>query len=99
MRDYMHARRVEPHEEGLAILFSLVDEVNREVPNFVVNCFHPLWVKRTRVLDLLLSDLAPARLGSRIVRGRRPAMHHVSRSDGVQQILGVVRMGWIFHCI
>ena len=61
MRDDVHARRVEPAEERLAVLLRLVDERQGEVADLVVHGFHPLGIERAGVLDLLLADLAPAR--------------------------------------
>ena len=42
-------------------------------------------IQRAGVLDLLLADLAPARLHGRVVRVRRPAVDHVARTDFVHQ--------------
>ena len=62
MRDDVHSRRVEPQEKRLVGLASLVDELQRVVENFVIHGLHPLGIEFPGVLDLLLADLAPARL-------------------------------------
>jgi hypothetical protein len=62
VRDDVHARGVEPQEEGLAVLPGLVDERERVSQDLVVHRFHAFRTQLSRVLDLLLPDLAPARL-------------------------------------
>ncbi len=62
MGDDVHASRVEPDEERLAVGLGLVDELQREVADLVVHGFHPLRTEFAGVLDLLLADLAPARM-------------------------------------
>ena len=54
-------------KERLVVLLGLVDELEREVENFVVDGFHPLRIERAGVFDLLFADLAPARLHGRVV--------------------------------
>ena len=71
-----HARRVEPDEERLVVPLGLVDEVERDLQDFVIHRLHPLWIERPGVFDSLLADLAPARLHCRIVHVRRPGVHH-----------------------
>ena len=61
VRDDVHARRVEPDEERLAVGLGLVHEFERQIADFVVHRFHPFGIERAGVLDLLLADLAPAR--------------------------------------
>ena len=61
MGDDVHARRVEPAEERLAVLLGLVHELDGEVADLVIHRLHPLRIKRAGVLDLLFADLAPAR--------------------------------------
>ena len=84
VRDDVHARRVEPHEERLAVLLGLVHEVDGEVANLVVDGLHPLGIERAGVFDPLLADLAPARHLGRVVRVGGPAVDHVARADDVQ---------------
>ena len=99
MRDDVHARRIEPAEERLAVLFGLVDEIDGQVADFVIHCLHPFGIERAGVLNLLFADLAPARHLRRVVRGRGPAMNHVARADLIQQVLRVVGMRRVFHRI
>ena len=73
VRDDVHAGRVEPEEERLAVGLGLVHELERVVEDLVVHGLHPLRIERAGVLDLLLADLAPARLHGRVVRVGRPA--------------------------
>src|SRR3990170_4495531 len=49
----MHARRVEPDEEGLAVLDRLLDELLFGGVDFQINGWHPCLGERTGVLDLL----------------------------------------------
>ena len=72
MREQVHVRRVQPYEERLAVLLLPLDEVGGRSDEFVVAGFHPLLGERTGVLDLLLADLAPARLHGRIILVGRP---------------------------
>ena len=97
MRHDVHARRVEPDEERLAVLLGLVHEIDGKVANLVVHGLHALGIERAGVLDLLLADLAPARLLGRIVDVGRPAVDHVARADDVQQVLRIVGMRRVFH--
>ena len=99
MRDDVHARRVEPDEERLAVLLGLVHEIDGEVANLVVHRFHALGIERAGVLDPLLADLAPARHLRRIVFVGGPAMNHVARADDIQQVLRIVGMRRVFHRI
>src|SRR5512137_99860 len=67
VRDDVHARRVEPAEERLAVRLGLVDELQGEIADFVVHRFHALGIERAGVLDFLLADPAPARHLGRVV--------------------------------
>src|SRR5215468_182869 len=80
VRDDVHARRVQPQEERLAVRPRLVYELERVGEDLVVHGLHAIRTQRTRVLDPLLADLAPARLLGGIVHGGGPAMHHVART-------------------
>ena len=91
MRDDVHARRIQPAEERLAVLLGLVDELDRQVADLVIDGLHPLGIERAGVFDLLLADLAPARHLGRVILVRRPAVNHVARADDVQQFLRIVR--------
>jgi hypothetical protein len=63
----MHPGRVPLKEEGTLSCHLALHEVDRGVHRLVVDCLHPLFGKRARVLDLLLTDLAPPRVDGRIV--------------------------------
>ena len=97
MGDDVHAGRVEPDEERLAVLVGLVDEVEGKVADLVIHGFHALGIERAGILDLLLADLAPARHVRRVILVGRPAMNHVARTDDIQQVLRIVGMGRVFH--
>ncbi len=99
MRDDVHARRVEPAEERLAVLFSLVDEVEGQVADFVIDRLHAFWIKRAGIFNPLLADLAPARHLGRVIDVGRPRVNHVSRANDIQEFLRVVGMRRVFHRI
>ena len=84
-------------KNGFLSVLRLVDEGQRLVADLLVDGLHPLRIERARVLDLLLADLAPARLDGRIVGVGRPGMDHVARPDDVQQILRIVRVRRVLH--
>ena len=54
MREDMHARRIEPHEERLLSLDLALDEVLAGREEFLVDGLHALGVERTGVLDLAI---------------------------------------------
>ncbi len=80
----MHARRVEPHEEGFAVGLRLVHELEGQIANFIVYSLHPLGIESSGVFDPLLADLAPARHLGGIIRGGGPAVHHVAWTDCIE---------------
>ena len=59
-------------KNGLSSALRLVDELERVVEDLVVDRLHALGIERAGVLDLLLADLAPARLDGRVVLVGRP---------------------------
>ena len=88
----MDARRIHPDEEGLAVFLGLVDELQGVIEDVLVDCLHVVFdaghrMRRQRALvdDLLLADLAPARLDGRIVRVGRESVQHIARADHVLQ--------------
>src|SRR5262245_15314708 len=95
----MHASGVQPQEEWLTIGPGLVYELERITEDLVVDSFHSIWTQRTRVLNLLLSYLAPARLFCSVVLICRPRMHHVPWADRLFGRWRIVPMAWIFHRI
>ena len=98
VRDDVHARRVQPDEERLAVALRLVDELDgvwSRISSSTVSM--RFGVERAGVLDLLLADLAPARMLGRVVLVGRPAVEHVARADLVLQLLRVVRMRRVLH--
>src|SRR5262245_28310137 len=99
MRYDMHARWIEPEEEWLVVLSRLVKELDPVRLYFVVNRLHPFWTEFARVFDPLLSDLAPAGLHRRIVHIGRVAMNHVARSHGRFELLRIIDVAGIFHCV
>ena len=81
VREQVHVRGVEPHEPRLAGLVLPLDEVRGRGHEFVVAGLHALLRERAGVLDLLLADLAPARLHRLVVLVGRPAMHDATRAE------------------
>src|SRR5258705_5826018 len=85
---------------SLSLLDSLDMELNcDERCSFHVSCFRT-WLGRMRrasVLDLLLANLAPARLLGWVVHVSRPAVDHVARPDLVFERRWVVGMARVFH--
>src|SRR5437667_378498 len=56
-------------------------------------------VKGAGVLALLFADLASARVSGCVIRSGGPGVNHVAWADLVQELLRVVGMRRIFHCI
>ena len=81
VRVEVHVRGVEPDEERLARVVLALDEILGRGDEFVVAGFHALLGQRAGVLDLLLADLAPARLFGRIVLVGRPGMDDAARTE------------------
>ena len=104
MRDDMHARRVVPDEERLAGGLGLVDEGDGLVADDLVDGLHVVFdavdrMRRQRpfVGDLLLADLAPARIDRRIVGVGRESVQQIARADLVLEVLRIVRVEGVFH--
>ena len=93
----MHARGVEPDEERLAVRLGLVDEGHRLGEDLVIDGFHSLRAQLSRVLDLLLPDLAPARHHGGVVHVRGPGMDHVPRAHRGLERGRVVAMARVLH--
>ncbi len=74
----MHAGGVQPEEEGFVVGPRLVQNLRPRPENLVVDGLHPFRTQRPVVLDLLLADLAPARLHGRIVDRSGVAVDHVA---------------------
>src|SRR4029450_11982023 len=74
----VHSRSVHPDEEGFGSLDLTVHEVHRGSGSLVVDSFHALLGERPCVLNLLLADMAKARVLSRIIFVRCPGMQHAS---------------------
>jgi hypothetical protein len=97
VRDHMHASRIQPEEERLALRSGLIEELEGVSENFVVHRLHAPGTKLARVLDPLLADLAPARLHGRVVDVGREAVDHVARTDGRLEVLRIVGMARVLH--
>ncbi len=83
MRAEVHRRRVPPHEERLALLVALVDELERVFGRLVVHRFHALLRQGAGVLDLL----AALAVG--------PGVQHAARAEALLE-LGVLRVIRVF---
>ena len=78
---------------------ALVDELERQVLDFVVDRFHSFGIERAGVLDLLFADLTPARHFRWVVHIRSPGVNHVARTVNVQEVLRVAGVRRVFHRI
>ena len=81
VREEVHVRRVQPHEPRLARFLLPLDEVDGRGDELVVAGLHALLGERARVLDLLLANLAPARLDGLVVLVGGPGMDHAARTE------------------
>src|SRR6516225_619632 len=99
VRHDVHARRIKPDKERLVVALGLVDEFDSQVTNLVIHSLHALGIQRTGVLYPLFAYWAPAGHLRLIVLVRGPTMHHVTRTNSIQQILRIVWMGWVLHRI
>ena len=95
--DDVHPRGIEPEKERLTVALRLVDELECVLEDLVVDRLHPLGREWPRVLDLLLADLAPARLDGRVIAVLGPAVQHVAGTDRVLQLRRVVAMERVLH--
>ena len=78
MREDVHAGRIPPHEERLAVLVRLVDEAERRRGDFLVHRLHALLGQRAGVLDLL----RPVGLAKECITPRGPNIFLNSGSFG-----------------
>ena len=97
MRPEVHARRVEPRKERLARFVLPLHEVDRGPRGFIIDRLHALLGERAGILDLLLADLAEARIDRRIVGVGRPSVKHAARPELLQvfrilRIIGQLRL-------
>ena len=73
-------------KNGLSSLSTRPDEILGLLRELVVASQHPLLVERPGVLDLLLADLAPARLHGRVVDVGREAVDDAARPDRLEKL-------------
>src|SRR5215468_5326927 len=97
MCDDMHACRVQPNKKRLTLVLCFVDELKRVVENLVIYSLHPVRIKRSGVLDLLLTDSSPAYLGCGIIVVRRPAVQHIAWANLILERRRVIGMRWVLH--
>src|SRR5262249_53956910 len=97
----VHRSRVVPEEEGLIRFRLLLHPLDRTRGNLLINRFHALLRQRTRVLDLLFPNTAPARLLSRVILVRCNAVEHAAWSEHLleSRILRIVRQLRLFFGI
>src|SRR5207342_3955078 len=81
VREQMHVREVEPHEEWRSGLVGALDEVRGRGREIVVAGFHALARQRPGVLDLLLAHAAPAGMHGLVVLVCGVAMEHATRAE------------------
>ena len=86
VREAVHVRGVQPHEPRLAGLLLALDEVLGGGDELVVAGLHPLPGERAGVLDLLLADLAPARLHRLVILVGGPRVDYPARPKGLAEI-------------
>src|SRR5262249_44199640 len=90
----MHAGRVEPDEERLAVPHSAVDEVDRRLDELRVDRLHTLAGERPGILALLPAPGAEARIvAGRVGRGR-DALEDAARAElrPKTRVLRIVRL-------
>src|SRR4029077_20015780 len=63
----MHACGIEITEPGLALLGFATNEIFSGGKEFLIHCFHALFVERTCVFNLLLSNFSELRINSGVV--------------------------------
>ena len=68
-------------KNGLPASFGFFMKSLARGDEIVVAGLHPLLRQRAGVLDLLLADLAPARLHGRVVGVGRPGVHDAARPE------------------
>src|SRR5450756_730966 len=97
----MHAGRIEPYEERLLVVHSLVDELVGSAVDFLVYRWHARLGQRSSILDPLFADLPPPRLVSRIILIRGPTVQHTARSEIrlERRILRIVVSFRLLFCI
>jgi len=86
----VHVRRVEPEEERGVSGCLAVDEVEPVLEDLVVDRLHPLPRERSRVLDALLADPAPAWLVGGVVLVRGPAVQDAARPEPLAEVREVL---------
>src|SRR5262249_55087134 len=77
----VHARRVEPDEERLAVAHGAVDELRCGLQELFVDRLHALLGERAGVLAFLLAPRAEAWIGARGVRCARNALENAARTE------------------
>ena len=77
----VHAGRIEPHEERLAVADGAVDEFRRGLEKVLVDRLHALLGERPGVLAFLLAPGAEARVVTRRVGGGRDAFENATRAE------------------
>src|SRR5262249_38312421 len=77
----VHAGRVEPHEEWLAVADSTVDEFRCGLQKFFVDRLHPLPGERAGVLAFLLAPGAEARIVTGRIDRSRDALEDAARTE------------------
>jgi hypothetical protein len=93
-RPDVHASRVEPHEERLAVPDGAVDEFGRGLQKLLVDRLHAFLGERPGVLAFLLAPGAEARIVARRVGRGRDALQNAARTElrSESRILGIVRV-------
>src|SRR6476619_3766324 len=98
MRVEMHPGSVPPQEERALGRHLALHEVNRRIHGLVVDRLHAFDGKRTGVLDVLLANLAPARIDSLIVDVGGKRSDHAPRTELRLErwILRIIGIFWLF---
>src|SRR5215470_4335475 len=94
----MHARGIEPTEEGFAGCHLPFNEVDRGIGGLVVDRLHALARQRTCVFDRLLADPPPARLLCGVIGLRSLAAEYPPRPEHLLEfwIGGIVEVLRLF---
>src|SRR6516165_5663757 len=91
----VHAGRIEPDEERLAVADGAVDEFHRGLQELLVDCLHAFLGERASVVAFLLAPGAEAWIVARRVGGGRDALENAARTElrpkvGILGIVGIL---------
>src|SRR5262245_35147190 len=95
MRPDVHAGRIEPDEERLAVVLRAIDEIKRRLEEFLVDRLHALFGERTGVLASLFAPGAKAWIIAWRVGRRGKAFQDAARTK-LRSERRIFRVVWVF---